>query len=258
MNHKQQIDLPEFLRGIEPYAALEDAAFGRLVAAARLVHVERGETLFEQGDACRGVHVVAAGRIKLSFCSPHGAEKVVGIVSAGQGIGEASMSIGRSHQLHAEALSDTTLVFLPQHVLIECVESDRKFACRMMKRIAEKFHRLLVDVESSSLLSGAERIVDFLIREIDLGPARGQAAVIELSLSKSIIASQLNLTQEHFSRLLRQLSEHGMIVVDGRQISVPDVGRLRRYRDSGAGHCVNRGTRSAGRGRADWGRLAAA
>ena len=258
MNHKQHIDLPEFLRGIEPYAALEDAAFARLVAAVRLIRIERGETLFDQGDPCHGVHVVTAGRIKLSFRSPHGAEKVLGIVGAGQGIGEASMSIGKSHQLYAEALSDTTLLFLPQHVLIECVESDRKFACRMMKRIAEKFHSLLIEVESSSLLSGAERIVDFLIREIDLSPAPGQVAVIELSLSKSIIASQLNLTQEHFSRLLRQLSDHGMIVVDGRQIIVPDVGRLRRYRDSGDGHCVNRGARSARRGRADWGRLAAA
>ena len=258
MNHEQHIDLPEFLRGIKPYSALDDNAFGRLVESARLVHVDRGGTLFDQGDSCRGVHVVCTGRIKLSFYSQHGAEKVVGIVSAGQGIGEASMSIGKSHQLHAKALSDATLVFLPQHILIECVESDRNFAYHMMKRIAEKFHSLLVDIENASLLSGAERIVDFLIREIDLCPSEDQAAIIELSLPKSIIASQLNLTQEHFSRLLRQLSEHGMIIVDGRQISVPDVGRLRRYRDSGAGHCVNRGTRSTGRGRADWGRLAAA
>ena len=258
MNHEQHIDLPEFLRGIEPYSALDDNAFGRLVESARLVHVDRGGTLFDQGDSCRGVHVVCAGRIKLSFCSQHGAEKVVGIVSAGQGIGEASVSIGKSHQLHAKALSDATLVFLPQHILIECVESDRNFAFHMMKRIAEKFHNLLVEVESSSLLSGAERVVDYLIRQIDSCSADGAGAVIELSLPKSIIASQLSLTQEHFSRLLRQLSEHGMIVVDGRQISIPDVGRLRRYRDSGAGHCVNRGTRSTGRGRADWGRLAAA
>ena len=258
MKHKQHIDLPEFLRGLEPYSALDDIAFARLVAAARLVRVGRGETLFDQGDACHGVHIVYGGRIKLSFCSPHGAEKVVGIVSAGQGIGEATMSIGRSHQLHAEALSDTTLVFLPQPVLIECVESDRNFACRMMKRIAEKFHSLLVDVESSSLLSGTERVVDYLIRQIGSRQADGAGAVIELSLPKSIIASQLSLTQEHFSRLLRQLSEYGMIVVDGRQIRVADVGRLRRYRDSGAGHCVNRGARSTGRGRADWERLAAA
>ena len=73
-----------------------------------------------------------------------------------------------------------------------------------------------------------------------------------------VVAGRIVTNVVHFSRLLRQLSEHGMIIVDGRQISVPDVGRLRRYRDSGAGHCVNRGTRSTGRGRADWGRLAAA
>ena len=51
MNHEQHIDLSEFLRGIKPYSALDDNAFGRLVESARLVHVDRGGTLFDQGDS---------------------------------------------------------------------------------------------------------------------------------------------------------------------------------------------------------------
>ena len=42
------------------------------------------------------------------------------------------------------------------------------------------------------------------------------------------IASRLNLTQEHFSRILSELTGAGLIQVEGRTIHIPDIGRLRR------------------------------
>ena len=50
-----------------------------------------------------------------------------------------------------------------------------------------------------------------------------------LPTNKGIIASRLNLTQEHFSRILHELSEKGLVVVEGRKIHIPDVGKLRTY-----------------------------
>lgn len=50
-----------------------------------------------------------------------------------------------------------------------------------------------------------------------------------LPTNKGVIASRLNLTQEHFSRILHELSEKGLIVVDGRKIHIPDVEKLRMH-----------------------------
>ena len=44
-----------------------------------------------------------------------------------------------------------------------------------------------------------------------------------------MIASQLNLTHEHFSRLLRELVTEALIEVEGRRVRILDVGRLRAY-----------------------------
>ena len=259
MGRQQTIHPGEFLRGITPYSSLDGAEFARLIDAVRVQHLEKGSALFEQGDACRGVHVVVSGQIKLAFCSLQGVEKVVGILGSGDGVGEACMSIGQHYPMNAEALADTTLLFLPQAILRDCLESNRLFAHQLMLRIAEKLHFLLLDMEATSLLSGTERIVSFLVRQL-ADSSDGPHAVIRLAQTKSVIASRLSLTQEHFSRLLRQLSERGMINVEGRHIHIPDVDRLRQYLKSGTGHCVNRGGRSAGRGRerAAWESLAPA
>ena len=252
----QAIDLKSFLAGIEPYAGLDADEFSRLVDAARIVHLERGTPLFEQGQPCAGVHVVLSGQIKLAFYSPHGAEKIVSIATVRHSVGEECLSLALDYPFHADALVDSTLIFLPRQVLEDCLKSSQRFVQCLMKCIAEKFHHLLLDVEAASLLTGSERVVEYLIRELD--DAVQGPAVVELSMAKSVIASRLSLTQEHFSRLLRQLSDSGMIAVDGRQIQIPDVRRMRQYLASGEGHGVNRLGRSSGRGRVAHEALAAA
>lgn len=44
--------------------------------------------------------------------------------------------------------------------------------------------------------------------------------VLELHVNKGLIASRLNQTQEYFSRILRELSELGLIKVEGRRILI--------------------------------------
>ena len=56
-----------------------------------------------------------------------------------------------------------------------------------------------------------------------------QPAIVTLQEKKGIIASQLNLTHEHFSRILRGLATAAMVEVDGRIVRIRDVDRLRAY-----------------------------
>ena len=97
----------------------------------------------------------------------------------------------------------------------------------MIAGLSTRLHHLITDVESYSLHSGRQRIIGYLLR--DNLDSNETSITVTLPTSKGIIASRLNLTQEHFSRILHDLSENGLIVVKGRKISIPDVDKLRRY-----------------------------
>ena len=56
-----------------------------------------------------------------------------------------------------------------------------------------------------------------------------ESLTVTLPTNKGVIASRLNLTQEHFSRILHELSENGLIAVKGRRITIPNVEKLRGY-----------------------------
>jgi CRP-like cAMP-binding protein len=79
------------------------------------------------------------------------------------------------------------------------------------------------------LLSGTQRVAGFLLSQLPPNGAAVTQATVTLPAQKSIIASRLNLTHEHFSRILRDIQSAGLIEVRGRQITFIDVAHLRSY-----------------------------
>jgi CRP/FNR family transcriptional regulator, dissimilatory nitrate respiration regulator len=77
-----------------------------------------------------------------------------------------------------------------------------------------------------TLRSGAERVIGYLLRDVSDGLSEGSVEV-SLSPGKSVIASRLNMTPEHFSRILHDLAASGLIEVDGRRVQINDLARLR-------------------------------
>jgi CRP-like cAMP-binding protein len=71
-----------------------------------------------------------------------------------------------------------------------------------------------------------DRVIEFLLKHARQA-SHANGTEITLPASKGIVASRLNVTHEHFSRILRDLAEAGLIHVRGREIAIPDVVRLR-------------------------------
>jgi len=165
--------------------------------------------------------------VKLAFTSEQGGEKVVDILGNGQTFGEAAMFMDKPHMVYAQALIDSRLLHISRNVILGELESDPKLGRKMIAGLSIRLHQLISDVESYSLHSGRQRIIGYLLR--DAMNSSETAISVALPTSKGVIASRLNLTQEHFSRILRELSENGLIEVKGRKIGIPDTDKLRRY-----------------------------
>ena len=76
--------------------------------------------------------------------------------------------------------------------------------------------------------SGTERVIGYLLHT-EGEPAGEGAHRVALPVAKAVLASRLNLTPEHFSRVLHELAEQGLIGIDGRNIEIRDLERLRDY-----------------------------
>ena len=221
----QNVNIEALLAHVPLFNGLENEEIARIARGTREINVIRGDMLFHKGDASNGFHLIVYGQIKLAFTSAQGAEKVVDIIGQGQTFGEAVMFMDKPYMVFAQALSDSLLLHISKSVILDELERDPKLGRKMIASLSMRLHHLITDVESYSLHSGRQRIIGYLLR--DNMESDAQSLTVTLPTSKGVIASRLNLTQEHFSRILHELSDSGLIIVEGRTIRIPDVARLR-------------------------------
>lgn len=224
-----QIKIQSFLANLPLFRELGSEDIDRISTGARTVHAARGETLFRKGDPSDGFYTVVYGQIKLAFHSANGAEKVVDLLGPNQTFGEAVMFMERPYPVYAQALADSLLVHVSKGVVFEEIERDPAFARKMIGGLARRLHGLVSDLEAYTLHSGTQRVLGYLLRGVPENESGEQAVEISLPTSKSVLASRLNLTPEHFSRILHDLTELGLIRVEGRSVRILDTEALRRH-----------------------------
>jgi CRP-like cAMP-binding protein len=188
-------------------------------------HVERGEIIFQRGDACTGFHLVIYGQVKLTVGSASGAEKIIELIGPGHSFGEAIMFMENSYIVSATALIDTLLLHVTSATVHACIERDQRFAHKMLAGLSRRIHVLVNDLKSYALHSGTQRVIGFLLQN----EATSEGEKVMLPVSKVVVASRLNLTPEHFSRILSDLSAHGLIQVQGRNVTICSIDGLREY-----------------------------
>lgn len=220
-----KIKIQDFLQRLPLFNDLVPAELDLIAAGTAELHVPRGEIVFHRGDPTLGFHIVVYGQVKLAFVSPDGNEKVVEIIGPGHSFGEALMFMEKPYIVTAQALADTMLLHVSKNVVFEELERDTRFARKMLAGLSRRLHGLICDVEAYSLSSGTQRVIGYLLKEE--APADGDR--ITLQVSKTVLASRLNLTPEHFSRILHDLAGKQMISVDGRDITILDIDKLRGY-----------------------------
>jgi CRP/FNR family transcriptional regulator, dissimilatory nitrate respiration regulator len=218
-----------FLSSLPLFKELAATEIDRIAAGTTELHVPRGEILFNKGDPCVGFHLVIYGQVKLAFISPQGSEKVVEIIGPGFSFGEALMFMEKPYIVMAQTLADSMILHVSKDVVFDGLERDPKFARKMLAGLSRRLHGLISDVEAYSLQSGTQRVIGYLLRQDENQAAANAPYAVRLPTSKAIVASRLNLTPEHFSRILHDLTEGGFISVDGREVRIPDVARLRDY-----------------------------
>jgi CRP/FNR family transcriptional regulator, dissimilatory nitrate respiration regulator len=220
-----KIDPAEFLKRLPLFNDVTPEELAQIAAATTELHIGKGGMIFRRGDPCDGFHIVIYGQVKLGFTSTQGDEKVVEIISRGQSFGEALMFMEKPYIVSAQALEDCLLLYISKHAVFAELDRNPKFARRMLAGLSRRLHGLISDVESYSLRSASQRVIGYLLKE----DPQGDGDHVTLSVSKKLLASRLNLTPEHFSRVLHDLAARQLLEVRGREVIILDIEKLRNY-----------------------------
>ena len=250
------------LASIPLFAGLQGEHVAELERRTRRLTLQRGETLFLEGDQPQGFYLVRSGRLKVYKSSPAGREQILHMVGPGEPVGEVAMFGGGRLPASAEALETSEVLVVPREAFVDLIRREPEVAMRFLSALSERLRLLTTLVESLSLREVTERLAGYILHlsnsqrdaaqgaatHIGAAPASGglQAAgaeraaapgggdthigaapaggvdQVELPLSRTELASLLGTVPETLSRAFLKLAQQGLIEADRRTVTIKD------------------------------------
>lgn len=219
-------ELAPLLHSLPLFASLEPEQFQRIARTVRVVKLDAGQMLFQRGDPARHWYVVLDGALKLAIQAPNGQEKLIEKLGPGHSFGEALMFMAvPSYPLAAIAVEDSAVLAVPNVEIVAVLKESPEACFRMMAELSRRLHGLVREIEEVTLASARLRLVHFLTNLA--GERKSGPADVTLPEAKNLLASRLAMKPETLSRIFRALTDEGLLQVDGREIRIPDLARLR-------------------------------
>lgn len=189
-------------------AQLEPSLKAQLLAEANLIQVKASEHVFYFEQDAEYFYLIETGAICLYRPSFRGDEKVFQTLEAGDSLAETLMFIPHAqYPLSAQAVVDSQLQQIPKRVLLNLCHSQPNLALQLLEGMALAITQSLNRIDLLTISNAAQRMVTYFL---DLY-AQKSSAWLTLPASQIILARQLNIAPETFSRQMAIFRKAGFI-----------------------------------------------
>ncbi|WP_448954964.1 helix-turn-helix domain-containing protein [Labrys neptuniae] len=204
------------------FGALSDATRAELLRNAIVHGVAAGTILFEQGEVPNFQLVVLSGSAQLFGRSTEGREVLIEAVRAPDLIIPAAVVTGAPYLMQARVPEPSRFLLIHAAAFCTAVETDPLLAHAVIGSLAQQFRRMVRQVKNLKLRSATQRVGCYILT---LSQRQGTPDQAVLPYEKNLIASELGIARESFSRALSSLEKSG-IKVEGQTIAILDAARL--------------------------------
>ena len=117
---------------------------------------------------------------------------------------------------------------IPNNTYVELIRSNADASMRLLADVSRHLHDLVREIGHLTIQNARARLTSYMMDHLVEPPVDDQATA-RLDLPRHVIASRLSIQPETLSRLLRNLTDEGIVSVDDRVVFIHSVSRLRPY-----------------------------
>ncbi|MEH6468133.1 MAG: Crp/Fnr family transcriptional regulator [Porticoccus sp.] len=218
----------QLLRKHHLFSALSDSDMTTLMRGTRVLSVGKGEFLFQQNEEARHFYFVVSGCMKLFRTLPDGTEKIIELVPSNQTFAEALMfNAQMMYPVSAQAVDSSELFSFSNIDYMTLLKSSPDLSLVLLGDLSRRLRMRLSEIEVLSLKNSTHRVVRYLMTQIV--DSDSEYPQFDLPVAKRLIAGQLAIQPETFSRIVHRLKEEGVIDMKGKEVTVLDRKALANY-----------------------------
>jgi CRP/FNR family transcriptional regulator, cyclic AMP receptor protein len=192
-----------------------------------------GQIVFNEGDPCSGLYIVASGHVRIFKTSASGREQVLNIDGPGSSVAELPVFDGGNYPASVAAVDEAVLLFVSKEDFRDLCLTHPQVALKVLRVVGTRLRRLVGIIEELSFTTVRHRLAALLLRLAQReGQTTGNGIVFMLPDNNQEIASQIGTVRELVSRNLSRLQAEGIIDIDERQVTIRDLKRIEAEVDS--------------------------
>ncbi len=216
------------LRQCRLFQDLPEKELLRIAQACAVKNLSKGHYLFHANQKAEGFYVVRTGAINVHSVSPDGKEQVIAVFRPFEPFAEITLTTIDTYPADAVATEASSVILVRKNDFRHLVIAQPELALHMLTSVSFHLKHLVRMIEDLQFKQIESRLANWLLRRCPATPERGVPS-ISLDVTKKVLASQLGVTSETFSRTLARFRDERLIEVNGNNITLLDCAGLRRY-----------------------------
>jgi CRP/FNR family transcriptional regulator, dissimilatory nitrate respiration regulator len=215
--------ITELLAAVPLFKNLSPEHYSELAMIVIDQEFKKGRTIFSEGDEGTGFYVVISGQVKIYKLSPEGKEQILHIFGPPEPFAEVAVFSGGNYPANCMTISPCRLFFFPRKAFVNLINKNPSLTMNMLSTLCMRLKQFSQMIESLSLKEVPGRLAVYLLSRSE---EASSPSLVNLSITKTQLASLLGTIPETLSRIIKKMSTDGLINSSGSNFQILDRQRL--------------------------------
>ncbi len=190
--------------------------------------LKKGEQLFKEGDAVKGIYFLKKGKLKVHKLWSEGRQMVIRFAKEGDVIGHRGLGSDTVYPVTATALEDITACFIERGFFLRSIQLNPDFALQLMIFYADELQDAEKRIRDLALMDVRGRIADtFLMLQKKFGV--DDEGFIDITLTRQDVASFAGTIYETFFKIVAEFAKQKIIRYSGKRLKILKPSKLEAY-----------------------------
>jgi CRP/FNR family transcriptional regulator, cyclic AMP receptor protein len=195
-------------------APFDTEAFLNTSGVARIVKdFQKNEALFSQGEPCKNILYIQKGGVKISIVSKTGREAVIGMLGAGDFIGEGGLAGQTMRMATATALAPVSAMLIDNKEMFRMLHTESAFSDRFITYMLQRNVRIEEDLVDQLFNSSEKRLARTLLLLARYGKQDKPQRVLA-KISQETLAEMVGTTRSRVNFFMNKFKKLGFIQYD--------------------------------------------
>ncbi len=187
-----------------------------------------GQSIFRQGEPCRGVYILLSGAVAIRKIDAQGHAVMVRMRYAGETMGYRDHFAGGVFTTSAETLEPTQVCFIDAEAVRDFLERNPALGLHFLQRVSHDLQHAEQNLLMSAALTARTRLAHLLLTLKDryAEAKRNGSLVMRLPLSRQDVADMVGSRPETITRIIQAFEQDGVALFSGRTVVIPDLDLL--------------------------------